>query len=431
MSLAVPPNRTVSRLLGVAAVAVLGLAACTGGSGSAGSDTSAGGGTRATATDAASDSGSGEAASGEAAPVAVEQIPGDRSDEGRSALQDINDDSFPPPLVDTAEIRSGGPPPDGIPPIDDPRFLTTDQVDWLSDVEPVLVLQTEREARAYPVQIMTWHEIVNDTFGTVPVTVSYCPLCNSAVAYDRRVDDRTLDFGTSGRLYNSSLVMYDRQTESLWTHFDGQAVVGELTGATLERIPVTTVSWAEFRQAHPGSLVLSRDTGADRDYGRNPYPGYDNVNENPVLFDGELDGRLPAKARVVAIRGATESITVPWDYVVDAGVIETTLDGEPILALHAPGTASALDDRRVPDGRDVGAVGVYHSVVGADGDQQVVLSANGDGTFTDAETGSVFNTLGTATSGPLAGTQLDAVEHLDTFWFAIAAFDPDTQILGS
>ncbi|MCB1013324.1 MAG: DUF3179 domain-containing protein, partial [Microthrixaceae bacterium] len=217
------------------------------------------------------------------------------------------------PLVDPDAIRSGGPPPDGIPSIDDPRFEVASSVDWIEDVEPVLVLEVDGDARAYPVQIMTWHEIVNDTVGGVPVTVSYCPLCNSAIAYVRRIDDRTLDFGTSGRLLNSSLVMYDRQTESLWSHFTGQAVIGVLTGTTLDTVPVTTVSWETFRTAHPEGLVLSRDTGFQRNYGRNPYPGYDDVTQLPYLFDGDPDGRLPAQTRVVAVRGNDGTIAVALD----------------------------------------------------------------------------------------------------------------------
>ena len=122
------------------------------------------------------------------------------------------------------------------------------------------------------------------TVGGVPVAVTYCPLCNSAVAYDRRVDDQIVEFGTSGMLLNSSLVMYDRQTETLWSHFTGEGIVGELTGSQLVTFPVSTVPWGLWRDANPDGLVLSRDTGFDRSYGRNPYPGYDDVNGQPFLF---------------------------------------------------------------------------------------------------------------------------------------------------
>ncbi len=358
--------------------------------------------------------------------VDVEQIPGDSAESVPSALDDMNDSAFPEPLVDPSEIRSGGPPPDGIPPVDAPRFQTASTVDWLDDVEPVLLLEIDGEARAYPVQIMTWHEIVNDTFGDVPVTVSYCPLCNSAIVYLRQAGDRTLDFGASGRLYNSSLVMYDRQTESLWSHFTGQAVVGTLTGTMLDRLPVSTVSWATFRDAHPDGLVLSRETGFRRDYGRNPYPGYDDVNQAPFLFDGEVDGRLAAQTRIVAVRGTTETIAVPLDDLAEVGALPVTVDGEPLVIVHRPGTASALDSATIADGRDIGTVRVYRTVLS---DTTVALETSGDGTFTDATTGSVFDILGTAVSGELEGARLELVEHLDTFWFAIAAFEPDTRIV--
>ena len=237
-------------------------------------------------------------APGPPAPVAaVEQIepsPPDVTTSGLAIYRGEEIRGAPEPLVDLDEIRSGGPPPDGIPSIDDPSFLSAGEVDFLEDNEPVLALTVNGESRAYPVQIMTWHEIVNDTVGGVPVAVTYCPLCNSALVYDRRLDDRVLEFGTSGLLLNSSLVMYDRQTETLWSHFTGAGIVGELTGEELETYAVATVAWQTWRDANPDGLVLSRDTGFDRSYGQNPYPGYDEVNGRPFLYEGEVDGRYTA-----------------------------------------------------------------------------------------------------------------------------------------
>ena len=180
-----------------------------------------------------------------------------------SALEQFSGDGLPEPLIPATDLLDGGPPPDGIPPIDEPRFHQARDVDFLADTEPVLAVEVEGESRAYPVQIMIWHEIVNDTIGGLPVTITYCPLCNTAVGVDRRLDDgRVLSFGTSGRLYRSSLVMYDRQTESLWSHFDGRALAGALTGTELERIPVQTLSWGDWLRQNPDGIVLSRDTGA-------------------------------------------------------------------------------------------------------------------------------------------------------------------------
>lgn len=359
--------------------------------------------------------------------VPITQIPGDGRGDGPSALNDAANPDFPEPLVDLNRIFSGGPAPDGIPPIDSPAFQTATTVDWLRCNEPVLSLEIDGNARAYPVQIMTWHELVNDTFGDLPVTISYCPLCNSSLAYKRQLGDRVVTFGTSGRLFNSSLVMYDRETESLWTHFNGAAVAGQLTGTQLELLPMQTTSWASFLEAHPDGLVLTRDTGHLRDYGRNPYSGYDDVNTSPLgFFDGPEDPRLAAKERVVGIRRNGDNVAVVLESLAVAGVLEVDVAGELLSVWHLPGTASALEQSRIEDGRDVGAVGVYLPVV--DG-QQLTFTRDDEGSFTDAETGSTWNIQGLAIDGELAGTQLQQIEHLDTFWFALAAFEPDTRVI--
>ena len=356
--------------------------------------------------------------------VEVDQIPGGPREDVPSALDDPTNDAFPAALVDVEEIRSGGPPPDGIPPIDEPRFVRPDTVRSLEDQEPVIAFDLDGDARAYPLEILTWHEIVNDTVASVPVAVTYCPLCNTAVVYDRRLGDRVLDFGTSGSLYQSALVMYDRQTESLWAHFTAQGLVGVLAGERLDTYPASIVSWASWRDAHPDGLVLSRDTGFDRDYGRNPYPGYDDVERQPFLFSGEVDGRLAAMERVVAVGRDTEPVAVRLDQLADADVIDLTVDGETITVWHLPGTGSALDAGDTANGRDVGATGVFRPEV--DG-RQLSFERDGDG-FVDDETGSRWDIFGTALDGPLAGERLEPVEHVDTFWFAWAAYQPDTRI---
>ena len=183
------------------------------------------------------------------------------------------------------EIMSGGPPRDGIPPLDSPSFVSPDDADaWLANREPVISFELNGEAKAYPLQILTWHEIVNDEVGGVPVIVTFCPLCNSAIVFDRRLDGVVLDFGTSGRLRNSDLIMWDRQTESWWQQLTGEAIIGTLTGHTLEFLPAPIVSWADFKAAHPAGQVLSQETGFGRTYGRNPYAGYDEVGKPPFLF---------------------------------------------------------------------------------------------------------------------------------------------------
>ncbi len=263
------------------------------------------------------------------------------------------------------------------------------------------------------------------------MAVTYCPLCNSALVYDRRLDDRVLEFGTSGLLLNSSLVMYDRQTETLWSHFTGAGIVGELTGEELETYAVATVAWGTWRDANPDGLVLSRDTGFDRSYGQNPYPGYDDVNGRPFLYEGEVDGRYTAMTRIVGVERGGEALGVPLASLQETGVIESELAGSALVVLWTAGTASSLDAFDVAAGDDVGATGVFVPVV--DGETLTFAAADGGtgDTFVDAETGSTWNVLGQATDGPLAGAQLEALPHVDTFWFAWSAFRPDSAVIES
>jgi hypothetical protein len=338
----------------------------------------------------------------------------------------LDEDLFPESLIDRTRIVSGGPPADGIPSIDEPVFQPASEVDWLEDGEAVLALDHDAGVRAYPVRVMTWHEIVNDRIDGIPVAVTYCPLCNSAVAFDRRLDGRELEFGTSGALYLSALVMYDRQTESLWTHFDGRAVVGTLVGSQLELLAVSTVPWSEFRQAHPDAGVLTTDTGYERDYGRNPYVGYEDL-ERPLsgFHTTSTDPRAPAMSRVVGLVGTDGAVAVATELLEDEGVVTTTLDGRAATVWRAPGLASSLDDRDVSGGRDVGATGAFF-VDGDDDPQQFEL--RGD-RFVDAETGSTWDLFGRAVDGPLTGHQLEPITHLDTFWFAWASYQPQTRLL--
>ncbi len=359
------------------------------------------------------------------APRGVTQVQASPEDVAISALDDPAADGLPKPLIDPAEILSGGPPPDGIPSIDDPRFLHTDEVDFLDDREPVLALTIGEDARAYPVQVVIWHEIVNDTVGGVPVAVTYCPLCNSAVAYDRRSGGRVLEFGTSGSLYRSALVMYDRQTESLWSHFTGQAVAGTLTGDTLRTFPVSTVAWGDWRAANPDGLVLSRETGFRRDYASNPYPGYDEPSSRPFLFQGEIDPRLENKSRVVGLAGEDDAVAVVHEALTERRVIAVQLSGRPLVVWLKPGTASALDAGSVAGGRDVGATGVFVPTAGG---RRLRFTPAGDH-FVDEQTNTTWDVLGRAVAGPLKGERLEPVEHVDTFWFAWAAFEPETRIV--
>ena len=350
--------------------------------------------------------------------------------EGASALRTRNDASFGEPLINIREIISGGPPPDGIPPIDDPKFIGVGAADdWIEDQEPVVAIEIDGDARAYPVQIMIWHEIVNDTVGGVPVAVTYCPLCNSAVSYRREVRGVETTFGTSGSLYASALVMYDRATESLWTHFDGRAVVGVLAGDQLETVGSPLIAWSDFKSIYPDGLVLDRDqTGFARRYGANPYVGYDDPATSPFLFRGALDNRALAKQRVVGVVIGDDASAFALEFVSGDGAKATNaVVGEtPIVILWKGGQSTALEETVVYGGRDVGSVGVFLPEV--DGEPVTIRSSAG--VFVDDETGSQWDVAGKARSGPLAGAQLERIAHLDTFWFAWATYQPGTELIG-
>ena len=261
--------------------------------------------------------------------------------------------------VPLSEFQRGGPGRDGIPAIDEPRFVSVAEADFLKPKEPVIELVLGGDARAYPIQILVWHEIVNDEFDGLPVAVTFCPLCHTAIVFDRRVDGRTLDFGTTGNLRSSDLIMYDRQTESWWQQFGGRALVGELTGKRLEQLPARIVAWREFARAHPEGEVLSRETGHSRRYGENPYKGYDDV-DSPSFFQtrNSDDDRLPPKERVVFIERGGESLAIPFSTLERRKRVGVVVAGHRLVVRWRSGVSSSLDTGRIAGGRDVGSAEV-------------------------------------------------------------------------
>ena len=266
--------------------------------------------------------------------------------------------------IDFGEIMSGGPPKDGIPAIDDPTFKPIAEIDHLAPTEPVISVIINGDARAYPLQVLMWHEIANDTVGGVPIAVTFCPLCNATVVFDRRVGDRVLDFGTTGKLRNSDLVMYDRQTESWWQQFLGEAIVGELLGTRLKLVPARIESFKRFKARAPGGKVLVPRLAHMRNYGRNPYVGYDSLTR-PFLYRGRLPTNIAPLARVVNVDGRAWSL----DYLRTRRKVETE-DG--LVLTWEPGQNSALDAERIAEGMDIGNVVVQRTT--ADGLQDVPYS---------------------------------------------------------
>lgn len=225
-------------------------------------------------------------------------------------------------------------------------------------------------------------------------------------------------------LYNSNLVMYDRQTKSLWAQVTGQAIVGELVGTELKQLPSAVISWGDFKRSYPQGRVLSKDTGHLRPYGRNPYVGYDRIDQPPFLFRGKLDKRLLPMERVATISIGKTNKAYPFSLLAKRRVVEDKVEGQPLVIFYFPGTASALDQEDISASRDVGAAGTFDPRL--EGRTLTFLSDGNN--ILDKETGSKWNILGMATSGPLKGKRLKRLNHLDTFWFAWAAFKPETLI---
>lgn len=294
--------------------------------------------------------------------------------------------NFAQRLAPLSEFESGGPGKNGIPAIDAPRFAPAAEIRFLHPREPIIELTVGNTVRGYPIQILIWHEIANDTIAGTPVAVTFCPLCNTAIVFDRRVQGRTLDFGVSGNLRNSDLVMYDRQTESWWQQFGGRALVGDLAGTRLRQLAARIVSWEQFEQEHPGADVLTRDTGVSRAYGKNPYVGYDDVS-SPPYFPARNSGdrRLQPKERVVFLERGNETAAVSHSTLERKKVVRVKLGGITyVVSARAP-VASALDADRIANGRKVLTVDVR---------------VNGR-----------------------------RAAFTEPFWFAVAAFRPDTRII--
>jgi hypothetical protein len=267
-----------------------------------------------------------------------------------SWLDQWPDTDFATASVDLAEVESGGPPKDGIPAIDSPTFHPVSKEADLTATEPVVSFAYGGDARAYPIRYLMWHEIVNDKVGGKPVAVTYCPLCNSAIVFDSRLNGRELTFGVSGMLRNSDMIMYDRQTESWWQQFTGESVVGELVGSELKSLPARLESWDSFRERFPDGKVMQQPSGYDRRYGANPYVGYDSLTK-PWLYSGEPPSSgLPMMARIIRVGERAW----PMARVVDKG----SLAEAGLMLRWQKGQSSALDGRSVGGGRDVGNVEV-------------------------------------------------------------------------
>jgi hypothetical protein len=327
--------------------------------------------------------------------------------------------------INLQELISPGVTRDGIPSIDAPRFVAVKTArTFLSDNEPVIVLRAGGLTRAYPLQILLWHEIVNDQLAGLPVLITYCSICNSAIVFERKLGTRVLSFGVTGFVHGSNMIFYDRQTESWWQQFTGEAVVGDLTGKKLRRLPAQMISFGQFASAFPKAQVLSQQTGFQRDYGRNPHFRYDTIDGRPSHFRGKPDPRLKPMERVIGVEIGNLAKAYPYSISRTRRVIYDRLGAQELVIFHAPGTISVLDEADIRRSKEVGSTGVFDPRVG---DQTLHFRYKGE-TFIDSETGSQWNILGQAISGTLRGKSLRPINSGDYFAFAWIAFKPQTEI---
>jgi len=310
-------------------------------------------------------------------------------------------------LVPLDKIKGGGPPKDGIPSIDDPKFVSAIDETSVSDEDFVIGVNINGESKAYPLSIMVWHEIVNDYVGGVPVSVTYCPLCFTNQVFERIIDNQVVEFGTSGKLYNSNLVMYDRLTDSQWSQALGIAIVGEMTGYELQRVPFDVIEWKDWKSIHPDTLVLTTDTGYIRAYGVDPYGDY--YTTPGILFPVEnRDDRLHPKEIIIGL----ENDGIYKAYV-QADIESTTIINDKIN-----GQAILLTSQFTGNAR------VFDRVIG----DKILEFKFVDEKLIDVETNSEWNYEGLSVAGELEGTQLTRLPSDPGFWFEWIAFHPSSEL---
>lgn len=318
-------------------------------------------------------------------------------------------------------------PRDAIPPIDNPNFESpAEAAEWLAPNEPGALVQEEGVVRFFPLSIMTRHEIVNTDFGDTPVAVTYCPLCNTALAFDRRVDGETLRLGVSGLLRLSDMVMWDNVTDSLWQQITGEGIVGDFAGTRLDVVSTAIVSFEEFSTNFPDGESLSRDTGFGIEYGLNPYTGYSS-GSGPIgaFFEKEVDPRFPALSRVVGVRVGDIDKAYSFEDISATGAINDDIEGQPVTVLWRDGTVDALDQGVIASSQAIGTAVAFDPTVNG---QVLTFTASGDG-FVDDQTGSTWTIVGLATDGELAGESLESIAHRNEFWFAWAGFFGETGLV--
>ena len=324
------------------------------------------------------------------------------------------------------EIYSAGPQRDGIKSIDKPKFTSIQEADEILDArEPVVAVKSGITAKAYPLRILLYHEIVNDEIDGQAIFVTHCPLCNTAIAFSREIGNEVLDFGTTGRVRDSNLIMYDRQTESWWQQFTGDAIIGVYAGTLLQPISSQIVSFAQFSESYPNGLVLSQDTGYRRYYGKTPYPGYDDLGKIPFLFRREIDFRLPPLERVLALASDSDSIVYPFTYLAKHPLINTTYNDTSVLIISQASMVSTVDKKILKDSKVMLTAAAFDRRL----EGKELFFQSKQGYIIDRQTLSKWNIFGEAIEGELKGKKLKQVDDNVHFAFAWLAFYPNATII--
>lgn len=315
-----------------------------------------------------------------------------------------------PWLIPKSEVRDGGPGKDGIPSIDNPKFINANEVGFLDDDDLVVGILNENTARAYPHEVLDWHEVVNDKINNDYVTINYCPLTGTAFGWKSESNGEKTSFGVSGLLYNANLILYDRNTDSNWSQLRLQAVNGELIGKEPQLIPVIETSWKTWKTLYPNTKVLSTDTGFSRNYGVYPYGAYKTNHAYFVFQPAILNSALPNKERVLAIINNGKSKVYQFSKFINGKVIKETFEGTDYLIV-------GNEDMIVP-----------FKLTDTFSTLDFSYDFNNSETFFKDNEGNRWNVFGTAISGPRVGDTLTPAKSVASFWFAIATFYPNPEI---
>jgi len=328
--------------------------------------------------------------------------------------------------IDLSELRAEGPAKDGIPALHRPHFQSLSEAEkWLAPGEPVIVVEHAGEVRAYPLQILLWHELVNDQIGALPVLVSYCPLCNSAVVFDRSVNGTAHSFGVAGFLRHNDMVMYDQQTDSLWQQLTGEGIVGTHTGQRLTPVTSRVITFSAFQAAYSSGKVLSRQTGYFPRYGESTYTGYEFGNmprgsaASPLRSGEKLE-------RVLMVENGGNRRAYRFRFLKSLGVAEDRLGDLNYVIFYEPEGLTPLDAKTIAESRSVGTAAAYLTTL--NGERLRFRRKNGK--LIDRATGSVWSVTGIATDGPLKGTRLKPVTQMVGFEFAVRHFYPKAELVG-